>query len=79
VADLKRANLCRKQCLTTVKAAEEVADTSQSAVTFHRVAAFCFARYGSLNSPPVLVRFDHISDSQKVKEAHLGITGAANR
>jgi hypothetical protein len=25
----------------------------------------------------VLVRFDHVADSQKVKEAHLGITEAA--
>jgi hypothetical protein len=52
--------------------------TSQQPSRYTSVAAFCFG----LRSPifeiaRVLVRLDHVARSQKVKEAHLGITRAA--
>jgi hypothetical protein len=34
---------------------------SQSAVTLHRVAAFCLARSGLFEIARVLVRFDHVA------------------
>jgi hypothetical protein len=34
----------------------------------HRVAAFCFARYGSLKIALVLVRFDHVASRIRERE-----------
>ena len=45
----------------SVKAAEEVANTSQSALTLHRVAAFCLPRLRLLKIALVLVRLDHVA------------------
>jgi hypothetical protein len=55
MADLKRANLRRKWSVIPKQ------QHFQSAVTFHRVAAFCFARSRFFEVVRVVVRFDHVA------------------
>jgi hypothetical protein len=68
---LKRANLRRKWS-TIRKAAPAPTkqdSASQSAVTLHRVAAFCLPRLPLSELARLLVRFDHVDRSI---DAHHG-------
>ena len=58
-ADLKRANLRRKW--STIPKLRLSSNISQSAVTLHRVAAFCLPRLRLFEIAHVLVCLDHVA------------------